>query len=153
MGRIHIETRINAPIEVVFDLARDVDAHAESTQATKERIVGGRLSGLLELGDEVTFEAVHLGVRQRLTSKIIEMDRPYRFVDEMQKGAFKSLRHIHAFSEADGVTTMTDELVFRAPLGPLGWIAERVFLDRYLTRFLRERCEALKSMAEQASRA
>lgn len=78
MTTVVIETRIAAPIERCFDLARDVDAHVRSSAATRERVVGGRTTGLLELGDTVTFEGVHLGVRQRLTSRITEFDRPRR---------------------------------------------------------------------------
>ena len=45
-----IETRIRAPIELCFDLARDVNAHAESAAFTSERVVEpGRTQGLLYL--------------------------------------------------------------------------------------------------------
>ena len=56
---IVIETKIRAPIELCFDLARDVDAHSESAAFSSERIVPpGRIEGLLDpgdhLGDQVT---------------------------------------------------------------------------------------------------
>src|SRR5580658_6841360 len=93
MTTIIVETRIAAPIEVCFDLARDVDAHLQTSSSTNERAVGGKTSGLLELGDVVTFEAVHFGIRQRLTSRVVELEHPRRFVDEMVEGTFASLRH------------------------------------------------------------
>lgn len=65
MTSIVVETRIAAPIELCFDLARDVDAHVSTSASTGERAVGGKTSGLLDLGDVVTFEAVHFGIRQR----------------------------------------------------------------------------------------
>jgi hypothetical protein len=56
MGRlipmIVVETRIAAPIARCFDLARDVDAHAQTSDFTNERIVGGRTAGLLQPGDQ-----------------------------------------------------------------------------------------------------
>ncbi len=148
MITIQLETHIGAPQELVFDLARSLDLHTASTSQTKERIVGGRSSGLVELGDEVTFEAVHFGVRQRLTSKVIEMQAPHRFVDQMAKGAFKSLWHLHEFESVGDSTLMRDTLRIEAPFGPLGWIAERLFLRAYMTRFLKERNAFLKAKAE-----
>jgi ligand-binding SRPBCC domain-containing protein len=127
MTAIVVETRILAPIEVCFDLARDVDVHVKTSSTTCERAVGGRTSGLLELGDVVTFEALHFGSRQRLTSKIVEFDRPKRFVDEMVNGAFAGLRHTHEFFVDGTSVLMRDTLTWRSPLGPLGVIADKQF--------------------------
>lgn len=107
MTTIVVETRINAPIELCFDLARDVEMHLKTAAATGERAVAGRTSGLLELGDVVTFEGVHFGIRQRLTAKIVELDRPRRFVDEMVSGAFASMRHVHEFTVEGTSVLMT----------------------------------------------
>ena len=76
MPIILLETNITAPVERVFDLARNIDAHTSTTAGTGERAVDGRTSGLIEAGETVTWEAKHLGVRQRLTSKITAMERP-----------------------------------------------------------------------------
>ncbi len=43
---------------------------------------------------------------------------------------------------------MVDMFQYSAPLGPLGRVAELVFLSRYLTRFLRERALIIKKVAE-----
>jgi ligand-binding SRPBCC domain-containing protein len=149
MYTLRVTTRIAAPPERCFDLARDVDAHVRSAAATGERVVGGRTSGLLELGDTITFEARHLGVRQRLTSRVSSFNRPTRFQDQMTAGAFRSMEHDHLFEPtADRGTDMTDVLRFRAPFGPLGWLAERLVLAPHLRRFLIHRGLALKAMAE-----
>lgn len=149
MVRLSSELLIRAPIERCFDLARDMETHAQSMAYTGERIVSGP-TGRLELGDEVTFEASHFGIKQRLTSKVIQMERPVQFTDEMVRGAFRSLRHIHAFKPVEGGTIMTDTLEFSAPLGPLGWLAERLILKRYMERLIRRRAETLKQIAEQS---
>src|ERR1043166_2391847 len=101
---ITIETRIAAPRERVFDLSRDVDAHAESSAFTGERIAEpGRTHGLLQLGDLLTFEGRHLGVRQRVTVRITEMDPPRRYVDVGVRGALLALHHVHEFlDDGDG---------------------------------------------------
>ncbi|MCA1557995.1 MAG: SRPBCC family protein [Acidobacteria bacterium] len=153
MPVIKAETFILAPVEVCFDLARDVEVHMASTAETGERAVAGVTSGMMELNDEVTWEARHLYVRQRLTSKITAMERPRMFVDEMQRGAFKSLRHLHLFlPEGDG-TRMIDELAFTSPLGVLGRIADALLLDNYMRRFLIKHNEYIKRVAEEKVKA
>ena len=148
MPTIRIATAIDAPPERCFDLARDVAAHVRSTAPSGERAVGGVTSGLLELGDEVTWEARHLGVRQRLTARISRLERPTLFEDVMVRGAFASLRHVHEFVATDGGTTMIDTFTFESPLGPIGVIVDRLFLAGYMRRFLRSRAHELKRMAE-----
>ncbi|WP_420865176.1 hypothetical protein [Curtobacterium oceanosedimentum] len=44
---------------------------------------------------------------------------------------------------------MVDEIVFRAPLGPLGWSAERFALARYLPRLIAERNASLRDELER----
>ncbi len=139
---------IDAPIERCFDLARSVDAHVASTSETGERVVAGRTHGLLELGDEVTWEATHFGVRQRLSSKMVAFDRPRHFRDSMIRGAFARFDHDHTFEEIDGKTRMIDDFDFTAPLGILGGLADAIFLKRYMTRFLVARARELKRAAE-----
>lgn len=90
MPEIIHEIYVEAPIHVCFDLTRDVRIHIETTMKTKEKAVGGVTSGLMEAGDSVTWEAGHLGVKQRLTAKITEMEKPYYFKNVLVKGAFKS---------------------------------------------------------------
>jgi len=72
------ETRIDAPRERVFDLARHVEAHVETMP--DERAEG--VTGLLELGDCVTFRQRQFGVPFALTAEVTALDRPRRFVDE-----------------------------------------------------------------------
>ena len=149
MHTIRVATEIAAPPARCFDLARSVDAHVESAGTSAEKAVAGRTSGLLEAGEEVTWEARHFGIRQRLTSRITVFDRPGFFQDRMVKGAFRQLEHDHLFEPIPaGGTRMVDVLRFQAPWGPLGWLAERLLLERHLRRFLRERGLVLKTLAE-----
>ena len=149
MGHLTIVTQIQAPAAVCFDAARSADAHAESARFSNEKLVApGRLTGYLEPGDLVCFEGRHFGVKQRFCARITEMERPNRFTDEMTHGAFRSMRHLHRFEERAGVTTMTDVLDWIAPLGGLGRLADRLFLERHMAWFVRTKQMALKRMIE-----
>ncbi len=149
MVTVTTRVEIDAPIQLVFDLARDIDVHTRTVWPhTKEKAVRGVTSGRIGHDQTVTFEAKHLGVRQRLTSLITEYREPYLFVDEMQKGAFKTLKHTHEFEEINGNTVMTDTLCFEAPLGIIGRWVERIILKEYMRKFLEHRNNELKKVAE-----
>jgi len=149
MPRIVIETWIAAPPERVFDLARDVGAHTESAGFSGERAVPpGRTEGLLEAGDLVTFEGKHFGIRQRVTVKILSMDRPRRFDDELVRSAFRHLHHAHEFEPSKGGTLMRDTLEWTSPFGILGRIADRVAVIRHMRWFVTTKQRALKAIAE-----
>lgn len=150
MYELRITTLIAAPVAICFDLARDVGAHVESAAGTGERVVGGRTSGLLELGEEVTWEGRHFGITQRLSSRITELRPPTFFQDRMTKGAFRFFEHDHHFEPRGDGTLMTDVLRFQAPFGPVGWLAERMVLGPHLRRFLVSRGLVLKVMAERS---
>lgn len=148
MPVITIEVRINAPVERVFDLCRSIELHEESAAATGERAIAGRTSGLMGPGEMVKWRARHLGVRQTLTSRIVLFDRPRRFRDSQIRGAFARFDHDHHFAESEGGTLMRDVFDYTSPLGPLGRIADRLFLERHMRRFLADRCEAIRRVAE-----
>lgn len=148
MPVIRVETRIAAPIERCFDLARNVEAHQDSLAGTGERAVAGVTSGLLGPGDTVTWEATHFGVKQRLTARITAFAPPDRFVDELVRGAFHAFTHTHDFTRITVGTLMVDTFRYTAPLGPLGRLADVLFLERYMRQLLTARGQALKQAAE-----
>ncbi len=145
------EIFVRAPIEVCFDAARDIGLHPQTVwPRTKERTLpGGRVSGMMEKGESVVFEAVHFGVRQRLTSVVEEYERPDRFVDVMQRGAFRHMRHRHEFEAQEEGTIVRDILEFASPLGWLGRLFDRLVLRAYMRAFILYRQRELKRIIEQ----
>ena len=148
MPRIELKTEITAKKEIVFDLSRSIDLHKISTEHTNETAVAGKLNGLIGLNESVTWRAKHFGIYQNLTSKVTEFDRPNYFVDEMVKGAFKSFRHEHHFTDFNGGTLMTDYFDYESPVGILGKFADKLFLLNYMTDLLTERNRIVKDFAE-----
>ena len=148
MPRIEVRLWVDAPVVRVFDLARSVKLHLDSTTGTDERVVAGREEGLFELGDEVTWSAKHLGMRRELTSRITGFDRPRFFRDSQVSGSFARFDHDHIFEPENGGTTMIDRFGYTAPWGPLGKLADILFLERYMRRFLEERSRCIKEAAE-----
>jgi ligand-binding SRPBCC domain-containing protein len=148
MPVIQLRTSIAAPPERVFDLARSIDAHQQSAESTHERAVAGVTHGLIGMADEVTWEAHHFGIKQRLRVRVTGFERPFRFKDIMVSGAFKSMKHDHEFIAQRPGTLMVDRFEFESPFGILGRIVDRLFLAGYMRRFLLRRNQVLKNLAE-----
>ena len=148
MPVIELSTVICAPRERVFDLARSIDVHQASTGGTDERAIAGVTKGLIGMNDEVTWEARHLGARQRLTVRVTAFNRPNHFRDVMVSGAFKMMAHDHEFSDHPKGTSMRDRFEFKSRLGILGGFVDWIFLTSYMRRFILQRNEVLKRLAE-----
>jgi ligand-binding SRPBCC domain-containing protein len=139
MPRIALETFLAASPSRCFGLSLTVDAHTSSMAASGERAIGGVTTGVMTLGDEVTWRARHLGLWFEMTSRITAHDAPHRFVDEQVRGPFRRWWHEHVFDAAPDGTVMRDVVEYSSPAGPLGRLAEALVLTRYLTDLLERR--------------
>lgn len=148
MQTVKLRILINAPLVECFDLSRNIDLHIQSMIKSNEKAVAGKISGLIELGEFVTWEAKHFYVKFKLTSKITEMERPIRFVDEMINGPFKKMKHEHIFYQKGEAVEMIDIFQFESPLGILGTIVDKLFLKNYMQNLLIERNKIIKKLAE-----
>jgi ligand-binding SRPBCC domain-containing protein len=149
MQRIQLETKIAAPPERCFLLSLNIDLLMENTVPTRVVAIAGVTHGIIGPGETVTWRGRHFGFMLTHESLISKYEPPHHFQDSMLHGMFKSFVHDHyCEATAEGHTLMRDELRFAAPLGPLGWIAERLVLRRYFLRFLKQRNETLRSIAE-----
>jgi ligand-binding SRPBCC domain-containing protein len=146
MSRIELTTLIAAPLERCFDLSLSVDVHLESTAHTEERVVAGPMSGVLALGDEITWEARHLGRRRRLAMRVSAYDRPRMFRDELVRGPLRKLVHDHFFERLAQGTEMRDVLEFESGFRLL----DALVLARHFRRLLVRRNETIKRLAESA---
>lgn len=148
MQRVLVETRIAAPPERCFLLSLNIDLHLQSTGTTRERVIAGVSKGLIGPGETVTFRAKHFGLWLEHGSVISAYHRPHYFQDRMVRGAFRFFEHDHFFEEQPYGTRMVDDLRFAAPLGLVGFAAERLVLERYFRRFLETRNAVIKQTAE-----
>ena len=56
------------------------------------------------------------------------------FMDEQRVGPYKLWLHTHKLEDVDGGTRMTDDIRYIVPFGPIGWIANALFVGRTLRR-------------------
>lgn len=137
-----VTTRTAAPVEQIFDASLSIDHHLESMRTSGERAVDGVTSGQIGLGESVTWRARHFGIRFTMSSRVTELERPRRFVDEQVRGPFRVFRHEHVFRAERPGTVMVDTITLASPdfgIPVIAVIAERMILVPYLRRLIRQR--------------
>lgn len=148
MTTLQLTTLINAPIQIVFDHARNIDTHQQSASKTSEGAIAGTTHGLINKGETVTWRGKHFGLYLEHQSSISQMELYSYFVDEQLKGHFESFKHQHFFEEIDGQTIMKDVMEYETPYGFFGTLFDSIALKKHLTNFLLQRNLYLKVVSE-----
>lgn len=151
-SRRQYQIYIERPVEVVFAFHTDLGNHVRiAPEDAPEEVVSGA-DTVLQLGACVTFRARHGAIWRTLTAKITEWSPPDGFVDEQIEGPFASWVHRHRFVPFQNGTLMTDILEYEVGSGPLGALAERVWLGKHLDHFFRYRQNEAKRLLERIGR-
>ena len=89
-----------------------------------------------------------LGIPVKWVARIVEHRPPAgagdahagAFVDEQDSGPFAAWRHEHLFEAVGADTTrLTDRVTYRVRFGPLGLLADRLFVRRQVVEMFRHR--------------
>jgi ligand-binding SRPBCC domain-containing protein len=90
------------------------------------------------------------GVPVRWLTRIEEWEAGRRFVDVQVRGPYRLWHHTHTFeADGEGGTMVRDSVRYALPLGPLGELAQRLFVARDLRRIFDHRLASVsKVMAE-----
>jgi ligand-binding SRPBCC domain-containing protein len=70
------------------------------------------------------------------------------FQDSQASGRFAFFQHDHFFRESNDITTLSDEIRFTLPFGPLGRLAASLILAPHILRLARQRFTRIQSLAE-----
>ncbi len=148
MTTITIITAIQASKKDVFNAARNINLHIESTSNTNETAIAGKTSGCIGLNETVTWRAKHFGIYLTHQSKITQMQADDFFIDTMIKGHFTHFEHLHFFKALDTQTIMTDILYYEVPCGFIGKTIDLLVLKKHLIHLLYTRNQHLKKHLE-----
>lgn len=148
MPTIHLTTFIAAPIERVFDLSRHLAIYKVSIQQRNERFSSGAASNLVSQGETMTFQAKHLGKTRLVTTRVTELQKPSRLVQEQVKGDLLHFRHEHHFKRVDNGTILIDMIDFDGPRDVVGKLVGKFYLKEYLEKFINKRNSLIRQYAE-----
>jgi len=95
-----------------------------------------------------------LPFRAPWVARIVEFEWNHHFADIQEKGPFKNWRHRHQFASEvrDGVngTLVGDILDYEVGFGPLGAIAQKLFVGRQMQQTFVHRQKILESLLAQS---
>lgn len=92
------------------------------------------------------------GVPMRWRSLIREYDPPYRFQDVQLVGPYRRWEHTHRFRAEGSGTLVEDLVVYEPPLGPLGALANALFIRGRLVAIFDYRRAAIDALLVAAAR-
>src|SRR5262245_38784658 len=133
MATLEFEITVAAPLEKVWAFHDDVKTSLPALSPPGDEVQIESADLPIKAGSKIDILAKGPLGRIRWVAKIIDHQPPHavvfgeeaRFVDEQQSGPFKAWRHEHEFERIDEKTTrIVDRLIYRAPLGPIGWIVD-----------------------------
>ena len=87
-----------------------------------------------------------LNIKMNWVTEITQVqDRKY-FIDEQRFGPYAFWHHQHHFEEKNGGVLMQDILHYKIPYGPLGNLADALFVDRQIEDIFKFRMKAVEKI-------
>lgn len=116
------------PIEVVWKFFTDVDNLNRFTPDFFDIQVLTEERPELYPGQLIDYRVTLYGIPFPWTTVIGPVEEPTHFSDSQARGPYARFDHLHQFWAVDGGTLMVDRVAFRVGWGPVGWLAQRLFV-------------------------
>jgi uncharacterized protein (TIGR01777 family) len=71
---------------------------------------------------------------------------PNFFTDSQLKGPYSIWEHTHRFISVQGGTLMTDEIIYKVPLGPIGHLLKTILIKNDVTKIFEYRNKKIKEL-------
>ena len=145
MGHVHIEVRVDAPVERVWAVARDPERIPDYNPYMDIRHVCGALDRT-----GTTFEATVriLGTRSEAVGVVRDAE-PGRMlhIAGLNRDGKTTSDWVFRFSPTGDATTATLDAEYEVPMGVLGAAMDRVVFERAFERAMRHMCENFADLA------
>ena len=89
-------------------------------------------------------------IRVYWETEITEVTEHTSFIDVQRKGPYAYWAHKHCFTEVEGGVEMTDELAYALPFGPIGRLANTIFVAHEVRSIFQYRSQVLKDYFNKA---
>lgn len=156
MNKIQLKTYIKAPPKICFDLSRDIRIHIKSIPDDSSLKLIYHVNNKSKLSDKVKWEVVPVNekLKQEIKVTMIEYISPHHYAEELQSVFFKEFKHTHEFfKHGDGETMMIDVIEYELPLGAIGRLINKKFMEKYIKMIFFRRNQEIKRIAEKNKKA
>lgn len=94
----------------------------------------------------IDYRVALFGVPVRWRTRITDYESGRGFTDEQESGPFALWSHVHEFREHPLGTWMRDRVDYRPRFGPLGTLAQHIFVGRLVRRIFTHRRACIDAM-------
>ena len=137
MALFETEQTINTPInEVWYFFSNPYNLKKVSIPGSGFEVINDAPSTIIK--DMIVIHRIYPFpfIRAKWISKIIKVEYPTLFIDEMQKGPFASWKHQHHFEKIDETTTLIkDKIEYSLPFGRLGKVFDFIIRQKLQKSF------------------
>ena len=134
------------PIDKVFSFFSDAQNLARLTPPS----VGFRMRTpnpvQMVPGALIDYDLKLFGVRMHWQARIEAFEPGHYFVDTQVKGPYRYWRHVHEFEPVSEGTLVKDTVDYELPPGPLGHVAQVIFVKHTLRQMFEYRKKSLDNI-------
>lgn len=134
---------VHAPVDEAFGFFSQADNLGAITPPGMQFVIDERPRAL-ERGATIRYRLKLGPVPIRWRTTIAAWDPERRFVDLQASGPYRMWWHEHVFRQEGGGTRMDDRVLYTPPLGPLGRVANVVFIAPALKRIFQYRGDVIR---------
>jgi uncharacterized protein (TIGR01777 family) len=140
---LRMTTTVNAPLDDTFSFFSRAENLGMLTPASMQFSIRGRAPAI---GEGATIDyALRIGpVPIAWRSRIVSWVPRHRFIDVQETGPYRAWWHEHTFRASGSTTVMEDRVCYAPPLGPLGRLANQLFIVPALRRIFQYRAEVIR---------
>jgi uncharacterized protein len=136
-------TVVNSPLDETFAFFSSADNLGMITPAAMKFSILGRAPEIAE-GATIDYRVCIGPFTLRWRSRIVSWEPGRRFVDLQEKGPYTSWWHEHSFRADGDRTVMEDRVCYAPPFGPLGRLANRLFIVPALRKIFQYRGDVIR---------
>jgi ligand-binding SRPBCC domain-containing protein len=136
-------TVLNAPVAEVFTFFSKPENLGMLTPSAMRFSISGRVPEIAEnttIAYRLRVGPVAIGWR----SRIVDWRPGVRFVDQQERGPYRSWWHEHSFRSEGSSTVMEDRVCYAPPLSVIGRVANRLFIAPMLQRIFQYRADVIR---------
>jgi ligand-binding SRPBCC domain-containing protein len=145
--RLERQQSVGRPRDEVFDFFSDPANLERITPSSLRFQILSDKAPVMRAGTVIDYRLQVAGVGFRWRTLITVWEPNLRFVDVQERGPYQLWRHTHEFEDAPGGGTLVrDRVEYQLPLGRLGRIAHRLFVERQLRAIFAFRRQAIERL-------
>lgn len=142
------EMFLKVPVEKVWEFHSSAEALNALTPPGKHlRVLSSDLA--VRNGALHELESQQFGMRLVWAARISDVTPPFGFTDTAEKSPFAFWQHRHEFRPEGNGTRLVDTLTYALPFGPLGQLADWLFVRRQVDSLFAFRHAATKNELER----